>query len=73
MTGLSTSTDSIPQARNQRWSLYFVVEALPSGRRFRILKRMDDCTRGCVGQVGRYMAHRLRVTRVHDRIAKLRG
>jgi putative transposase len=36
---------------NQRWSIDFMSDPLATGRRFRILNIVDDCTRECVGQV----------------------
>ncbi len=35
------------ERRNQRWSLDFVSDALNTGRRFRALCIVDDCTREC--------------------------
>lgn len=42
---------AIPQDRNLRWSLDFVMDTLVSGRRFRILTVVDDFTRECLGLV----------------------
>jgi len=33
---------------NQRWSLDFVTDTLGSGRKFRMLNVIDDCTRECL-------------------------
>ena len=39
----------LPKARNQRWSMDFMSDALgPTGRRFRVLTVVDDFTRECV-------------------------
>ena len=35
----------LPDGPNQRWSLDFVSDAFPDGRRFRILAVVDDVTR----------------------------
>ena len=35
----------------QRWSLDFMSDQLASGRRFRILNIVDDCSRECPGQI----------------------
>ena len=42
---------TIPQGRNQRWSLDFVSDALMDGRRFRILCVIDDFIRECLATV----------------------
>src|SRR5262245_32727831 len=42
---------AIPQDRNLRWSLDFVMDTLVSGRRFHILTLVDDFTRECLGLV----------------------
>ena len=39
---------TIPQGRNQRWSLDFVSDTLASGRKFRMLTAVDDFSRECV-------------------------
>jgi putative transposase len=39
---------AIPQDRNLRWSLDFVMDTLFSGTRFRILTVVDDFTRECL-------------------------
>ena len=49
---------AIPQDRNLRWSLDFVMDTLVSGRRFRILTLVDDFTRECLGLVVGHLAHR---------------
>ncbi|GAA5049027.1 hypothetical protein GCM10023208_06860 [Erythrobacter westpacificensis] len=36
---------------NQRWSLDFVHDQMASGRRFRVLKVVDDVTRECLAAV----------------------
>jgi putative transposase len=40
-----------PTAPGQRWSMDFVSDQLTSGRRFRVLNVIDDCTRECLGQL----------------------
>ena len=39
---------TIPQGRNQRWSLDFVSDTLGQGRKFRMLTVVDDFSRECV-------------------------
>jgi putative transposase len=54
-----------PLAANPCWSLDFVSDQMPDGRRFRILTVIDNCTRGCLALVadtslsGRRVAHEL--------------
>jgi putative transposase len=58
---------------NQRWSLDFMTDSLGSGRRFRMLSVIDDCTRECLcievstGFSGRHVA------RVLERLCQQRG
>ena len=47
----NTSADGSPQGPNQRWSLAFVSDALVDGRRFRILRVIDDFSRECLATV----------------------
>ena len=63
----------VPQGRNLRWSLDFVMDTTVSGRRFRILTVVDDFTRECLGLVVDTSLTGLRVVRELDQIAELRG
>ena len=40
---------------NQRWSLDFVHDQLPTGRRFRVFNVVDDVTRECLAAICRYV------------------
>jgi putative transposase len=42
---------TVPQGKNQRWSLDFVADALADGRRFRVLCVVDDFTREALATV----------------------
>ena len=64
---------TLPQDRNQRWSLDFVSDALADGRRFRVLAVVDDFTRECLALVVNNSLPGTRVARALDRIASLRG
>jgi putative transposase len=64
---------AIPQDLNLRWSLDFVMDTLVSGRRFRILTLVDDCTRECLGLVVDTSLTGPRVVRELDRIIETRG
>lgn len=64
---------TLPQGRNQCWSLDFVSDALMDGRRFRILAVVDDFTRECLTLVVNNSLSGSRVARELDRIAGLRG
>jgi putative transposase len=64
---------TIPQERNQRWSLDFVSDALVDGRRFRILCVIDDFSRECLATVVNNSISGIRVARELDRIAEYRG
>jgi putative transposase len=64
---------AIPQDRNLRWSLDFVMDTLTSGRRFRILTMVDDFTRECLTLVADTSLTAPRVVRELDRIIEIRG
>jgi putative transposase len=64
---------AIPQDRNLRWSLDFVMDTLVSGRRFRILTVVDDFTRECLGLVADTSLTAPRVVRELSRIIESRG
>jgi putative transposase len=64
---------AIPQDRNLRWSLDFVMDTLVNGRRFRILTMVDDFTRECLGLVADTSLTGARVVRELDRIVETRG
>lgn len=64
---------AIPQDRNLRWSLDFVMDTLASGRRFRILTVVDDFTRECLGLVADTSLTAPRVVRELSRIIESRG
>jgi len=64
---------TLPQDRNQRWSLDFVSDAFGCGRRFRILCVVDDFTRECLALVPDTSLSGARVARELDAIAAIRG
>lgn len=64
---------AVPQDRNLRWSLDFVMDTLVSGRRFRILTVVDDFTRECLGLVADTSLTGHRVVRELNRIIETRG
>jgi putative transposase len=59
--------------RNQRWSLDFVSDGLWNGRRFRVLNIVDDCTRGCLGQIVDVSISGKWLTRYLDQLAIIHG
>ena len=64
---------TLPQGRNQRWSLDFVSDALIDSRRFRILCVIDDFSRECLATVVDNSISGERVARELDIIAHARG
>ena len=62
-----------PERQNQRWSMDFVSDALPSGRQIRVLTVIDDFTRESLATEVDTSLPSLRVTRVLDRLAADRG
>lgn len=53
---------------NDRWSLDFVSDQLTDGRRFRILKIVDDCTRECLALVDDTLLAGVRIARELERL-----
>ena len=64
---------TIPQGRNQRWSLDFVSDTLVSGRKFRMLTVVDDFSRECVAVVVDTSLSGIRVARELDQMLEMRG
>ena len=60
-------------AINERWSLDFVHDSLESGRRIRTLNIVDDFTRECLAIEVDTSLSGVRVARVLDAIALVRG
>jgi len=60
-------------AANDRWSLDFVHDRLSSNRRYRILVVGDDCTRENLALEADFAFSGVRMTRVLDAVAALRG
>ena len=63
----------MPEAKNQRWSLDFVSDALSDGRRFRVLAIVDDYTRECLALVADTSLSGVRVARELDAVIADRG
>jgi putative transposase len=63
----------LPSGPNERWSLDFVSDSFTSGRRFRILAIVDDCTRECLGLVADTSLSGARVARELDTVIAWRG
>jgi putative transposase len=64
---------TIPQGRNQRWSMDFLGDAFADGRRFRILAVVDDFTRECLCLVADTSLPGVRVAREFDAVVAGRG
>ncbi len=64
---------TLPQGRNQRWSLDFVSDTLSDGRRFRVLVVVDDFTRECLALVVDTSIGGRRVARELDALIARRG
>ena len=63
----------VPELANQRWSMDFVSDALASGRRFRVLNVVDDCTREALACEADSSLGGARVARVLERLVEARG
>ena len=73
MTGAARVARSTPNQGNQRWSMDFVSDSLASGRKIRVLTVVDDFTRECLALEVDTSLPGLRVARVLDQLAVLRG
>lgn len=62
-----------PMSPNERWSIDFVSDALASGRKFRGLAIVDDCTRECPAIEVDTSLPGQRVVQVLERLAITRG
>ena len=62
-----------PQAPNQRWSMDFQHDLLATGQRFRTLNIVDDFSRECPAIEVDTSLPGVRVVRVLDRLAEIRG
>lgn len=58
---------------NERWSMDFVSDSLSTGRRFRTLNVVDECTRECLAIEVDFSLTGKRVVRVLDRLIWLNG
>ena len=73
MCGATRVARSTPDRGNQRWSMDFVADSLANGRRIRVLTVVDDFTRECLAMEVDTSLPGLRVARVLDQLAVLRG
>ena len=64
---------STPLRANVRWSMDFVSDAIATGRKFRTLNVVDDCTREALAMEVDFSLPAIRVIRVLDAIAAERG
>ncbi len=64
---------TIPTRRNERWSMDFISDALPDGRKFRSLNIVDDFNRECLVAEVDTSIPGARVVRVLERLRELRG
>ena len=48
LAGAERVIPSLPESRNQCWSMDFVQDSLADGRRIRVLTVIDDFTRECL-------------------------
>jgi putative transposase len=63
----------VPQAPNQRWSMDFQHDLLATGQRFRTLNIVDDFSRECPAIEVDTSLPGVRVVRVLERLAEIRG
>ncbi len=63
----------VPDRANQRWSLDFVSDAFEDGQRFRVLWRVDDCTREALATVVDRSLSGAPMTRELDDLIRMHG
>ena len=63
----------VPRHPNERWSMDFMSDTFASGRTFRTLNIVDDCTRECLAIAVDTSLTGARVARVLDELAATRG
>ncbi len=64
---------ALPTKRNELWSMDFVMVALASGRRIKVLIVVDDCTMEAVDLVADFGISGHYVTRILEQVARFRG
>ena len=64
---------TLPNQRNEVWSMDFVMDALANGRRIKILTVVDDCTKEAIDLVADFGISGHYVTRILDQAARFRG
>jgi putative transposase len=63
----------LPAKRNEVWSIDFVMDALATGRRIKVLTVVDDCTKEAVDLVADFGISGHYATRILDQVARFRG
>ena len=73
LAGAERVIPSLPESRNQCWSMDFVQDSLADGRRIRVLTLVDNYSRECLAlEVGTSLPG-ARVVRVLQQVASIRG
>ena len=73
LAGAERVIPSLPESRNQCWSMDFVQDSLADGRRIRVLTLVDNYSRECLAlEVGTSLPG-ARVVRVLEQVSRIRG
>lgn len=73
LAGAERVIPSLPESRNQCWSMDFVEDSLADGRRIRVLTLVDNYSRECLAlEVGTSLPG-ARVVRVLEQVSRIRG
>ena len=73
LAGAERVMPSLPECRNQCWSMDFVLDSLSEGRRIRVLTLVDNYSRECLAlEVGTSLPG-ARVVRVLEQVSRIRG
>ncbi len=73
VSGYQGRVREMPNGVNQRWSMDFTSDCLAGGRKFRTLNIVDDFSRECPAIETDTSLTGVRIVRVLDRLAEVRG
>ena len=73
VAGVERVMPPMPERRNQRWSMDFLLDGLADGRRLRVLTLVDDYSRECLAIEVDTSLPGARVVQVLEQVGRVRG